>query len=255
MSIAFYPKKGKLLIQGAGTEGVLRRFAGILGLGERVDHEDERMNEVTIGSDESGKGDYFGSLVVAGCVVGPDDMEFVKQIKVRDSKEAAESTIQAAEGLIEQRLPTAVVELAPPEYGEMHRELRNVNKILGVAHARVIRELKGHGATLAVVDRFGDEKHVLDALGADGKGLRVLQRPKGESNAAVAAASFVARARFLRSLSRLSDDVGVDLLPGASAQVEECARKVVAVGGRDLLAQVAKLHFKTTERVLGPHAE
>ncbi|MBI4879064.1 MAG: ribonuclease HIII [Planctomycetes bacterium] len=258
--VTYYGKRGKLLIQGAGTEGLLQRLAHLLpatadtesqavpGAGENAD---AAVNEPTIGSDESGKGDYFGSLVVAACLVRPEDVAWLRRLGVRDSKEATRHTIMTAEGIILARLPAAVVEHEPPEYGRLHAETRNVNAILGRAHAQVIAELldKG-GCQRAIVDRFGGEHYVRDALGERAKGLCLRQIPRAEANPAVAAASFLARARFLRSLERLSDEVGVDLLPGAAPVVEKVARKVVAIGGGALLSRVAKMHFKTTRRVL-----
>ena len=251
--VTYYPKKKKLLIQGNGTEGLLLRLSGLLGAPpeELPSPTDHLIEETTIGSDESGKGDYFGSLVVAGCKVRPSDLGWIRKAGVKDSKLASRHAILMTEGRLLDRLETAVVELDPVEYGRRHQETGNVNLILGEAHAQVIRELrKGGGCDRAVVDRFGGEHLVRNALGKDGKNLTLIQIPRAEANPAVACASFLARARFLYSLERLSDEVGVDLLPGASAEVEACARKVAAVGGRKLLARVAKMHFKTTQRVL-----
>ncbi len=262
--VTYYGKRGKLLIQGTGTEGLLLRLSDLLpaapdaaaGAGERVlaaagKNADAAVNEPTIGSDESGKGDYFGSLVVAACLIKPADVAWLRRLGVRDSKEATRHTIMTAEGIILARLPTAVVEHEPEEYGRLHAETKNVNAILGRAHARVIAELLDRGGCRrAIVDRFGGEHYVRDALGERARGLRLRQVPRAEANPAVAAASFLARARFLRSLDRLSDEVGVDLPPGAAPVVEKAARKVVAVGGQALLSRVAKMHFKTTRRVL-----
>lgn len=250
--VTWYPRRRKLLIQGAGTDGLLRRLGDLLvAVPDVPEDPDTRLDEPTIGSDESGKGDYFGSLVVAGCLVRPEDLAWLRQLGVRDSKQASEHVILAAEGMLLDRLPIAVAELEPPEYGRLHAETGNVNRILGRMHAQVIRELLPRGGChRVVVDRFGGEHYVTEELGAAAQGIRIRQIPRAEANPAVAAASFIARARFVQSLRRLSDEVGVDLLPGASAAVEACARKVYAVGGRTLLARVAKLHFKTTARVV-----
>src|SRR5690606_25301660 len=151
------------------------------------------------------------------------------------------------------RLPAEVAALPPMEYGELRRKVGNVNVIRGAAHAAVMRRLmaRAGGVKRIVIDRFGPNAHVLSPLGRLAPGVKVILVPRAEANPAVAAASVVARATFVRSLRRLSDECGVDLLPGASAAVERVARKVAAVGGRPLLGTVAKLHFKTTERVLG----
>ncbi len=250
----YYGKRKKFLIQGPGTDGLVLRLRELLGAESDAAAEDPdaQVKEPTIGSDESGKGDYFGSLVVAGCLVRPEDVVWLRETGIRDSKLASDVAIAMAEGIILNRLETAVVEHEPEEYGRLHRECKNVNVILGRMHAEVIRRLscRAKGCRRVLVDRFGSEEYVLRALGEDGTGLRVRQIPRAEKNPAVAAASFLARAQFVRSLARLSDRVGVDLIPGASAEVENVARKVFAVGGEPLLAQVAKMHFKTTERIV-----
>lgn len=250
--VTYYDKRGKLLIQGQGTEGLLRRLGDRLGAQEDPGpDEDAGISEPTVGSDESGKGDYFGSLVVAGCLVKPEDVPALRSLGVRDSKQATEVAILAACEQIRRRVETHVVELEPPEYTRRQREAGNVNRVLGEAHAEVIRELLKRGdCGRVVVDRFGGEHYVLRELGELARGRRIVQVPGAEKNPAVAAASFLARERFLLSLKRLSDECGVDLLPGASAEVEERARKVFQVGGMDLLSRVAKIHFKTTERVV-----
>lgn len=251
----FYGKRRKLMIQGQGTDGLLRRIAGVLPQEEAVEaagRSEFRLDEPTIGTDETGKGDYFGSLVVAGCLAGPDDAEWLRDVGVRDSKMLSDTTIEIQEAKILDRIPTEVVELPPPVYGAQHLETKNVNIMLGRAHAEVVRRLlrRNPGCKRVVIDRFGSEAHVLGPLGTAARGVKIFMVPKAEANPAVAAASIVARAAFVRSLRRLSDDCGVDLLPGASAEVEAVARKVAAVGGRALLGTVAKLHFKTTARVL-----
>ena len=251
--VTFYPKRRKLLIQGNGTAGMLTRLGDLLG--DAAPEEEEpwaRIDVPTIGSDETGKGDYFGPLVVCACLVTPADVAKLRQLGVRDSKDVGDTQILAAEAQIERLVPVAVCELDPVEYGRLHEQTKNVNRILGMAHARVIRELLGRGACeRVVIDRFGREEYVVDELGPlDEPRPAVVQVSKAEQNLAVAAASFVARARFVRALGRLSDEVGVDLLPGASAAVEEVARKVYAVGGLELLGKAAKLHFKTTGRVV-----
>lgn len=250
--VTFYPKRGKLLIQGAGTEGLLARLADLLPAADEEGPEEARIAEPTIGSDEAGKGDYFGPLVVAACLVTPDDLKALAEAGIRDSKEMkAEGRLERAAAFLEKRVPHEVVEWEPERYGRLHERWKNVNRLLGIAHAEAIgRLLERAGARRVVVDRFGGERYVLDELGGRARGIEVVQVPRAEANPAVAAASVLARARYLEALGRLSEECGVDLIPGASAEVEERARKVFRVGGMDLLRKVAKVHFRTTERVV-----
>ncbi len=244
-------KSGKLVAQGAGVPAFLERFAEALIAPDLDTNGLASVAVTTIGSDESGKGDYLGSLVVAACRLEPKDVAEVRKLGVRDSKLAGDAEIRAVTTELLKRFPIAVVEYEPEEYNRLHLETGNVNAMLGRAHGRAIKELLARGeCKRIVVDRFGEESWVRNNLGVAASGLDLVVVPRAEENPAVAAASFVARARFLASLERGSVRVGVKLLPGASAAVEDCARRVVASGGRAALERVAKLHFRTTERVI-----
>jgi ribonuclease HIII len=243
---------GKLLFQGAAAETWIEKLGPLLDLPPQ-DEPDERaeLAIATIGSDESGKGDYFGSLVVAACMLRPKDVRIVRELGVRDSKEATDSVIRAAAAQLEATVPCAIDELSPEAYNARHAEVGNVNIMLGDAHARVICDLANRtGARDVVVDRFAAEHYVRGGLGALACEIRMTMVPRAESNPAVAAASFLARARFVQSLERLSEEVGMKLLPGASFLVERRARELVARCGRRALDKVAKIHFKTTLKVI-----
>jgi ribonuclease HIII len=104
---------------------------------------------------------------------------------------------------------------------------------------------------LAIADKFGDERLILNALQEKGRTIVLEQRHKAESDLAVAAASILARAEFLIRLKRLSDEIGTTLPKGASHTVELAGRMIVKKHGEERLGSVAKLHFKTTQAVLG----
>jgi ribonuclease HIII len=126
-----------------------------------------------------------------------------------------------------------------------------LNRLLAWGHARALENLLQQvDCSLAISDQFGDERLILHALQGKGKQIRLVQRTKAEADLAVAAASVLARADFLLRLDRLSQEVGTTLPKGASPAVELAARMVVKKHGREKLGQLAKLHFKTTERVL-----
>jgi ribonuclease HIII len=205
-----------------------------------------------IGTDESGKGDYFGPLVVAGVYVrdGADE-RLLRELGVRDSKRLSDRRTAFLAGEVERKLPHSRVAIGPARYNELYGSLGNLNRILAWAHARAIENLAGEwpDAGRAVTDKFGDDAYVARALMKRGRELELIQKVRAEEDVAVAAASILARAEFLARLERLSKKAGLPLPKGASASVEEAARRLVREKGRDALKEFAKVHFKTTSRL------
>jgi ribonuclease HIII len=203
-----------------------------------------------IGTDESGKGDYFGYLVVAAVFVDRATEAALNELHVRDSKRVSDAPAARLAVEIRRLCPHEVVRISPAKYNELHATMGNVNRLLAWAHARAIENLLERQACRVVIsDQFGDEEYLRSALMAKGKQVRLVQMPRAEADLAVAAASILARAEFLATLRRLSDEAGIPLPKGAT-HVLEAARQVAAKGGRDLLGRVAKLHFRTTQQVL-----
>ena len=204
-----------------------------------------------IGIDESGKGDYFGSLVIAAVLVTPPDEPDLRLIQVRDSKRISDGRILEMAPDIRQVCRHSVVAIGPKRYNELYEKIKNLNRLLAWGHARALENILAQTeCTLAISDQFGDERFILNALLEKGKSIQLIQRPKAEDDLAVAAASILARAEFLTRLKKLSDEIGIALPKGASPAVEMAARTIVRKLGRAGLEGVAKLHFKTTQAVL-----
>jgi len=204
-----------------------------------------------IGTDESGKGDYFGPLVVAGVFVPEDQEKVLRELGVKDSKTFSDSRVQEYAELLKKGYKHSLVVIGPEKYNELYTKLRNLNRILAWAHSRAIENiLEEVRCSLAITDQFGDKVFVLNALMEKGRNIELIQRPKGEEDLAVAAASILARAEFLRRLYFLSRDIGVDLPKGSSTQSEEVGVKLVRLHGDKILDKVAKVHFKLTPRIL-----
>jgi ribonuclease HIII len=210
-----------------------------------------------IGTDEAGKGEYLGPLVVAGArVLGAEKDRELREIKVRDSKTLSPGRVARMAARVRRVLGSEnvrVISLAPREY-EARRAAAggNVNRLLGELNAEIIDVLKG-GVEAVVVDAFGVKaRSYLESRVPNGVRLDV--RPRAEDDAAVAAASILARARYLEEMKRLSGHVGLEL-PRGSTHVVEAARRVVQELGEEGLAEVAKVHFATTRRVLGKTEE
>ncbi|HUU38508.1 MAG TPA: ribonuclease HIII [Candidatus Desulfaltia sp.] len=204
-----------------------------------------------IGTDESGKGDYFGPVVIAGVFLPEGQEDVLREFGVKDSKRTSDGRVRELAEIIKRGYTHSVVSIGPERYNELYVKLRNLNRILAWGHSRAIENiLEKVPCRLAITDQFGDKAFVMNALMKKGKRLELIQRPKAEEDLAVAAASLLARAEFLKRLHFLSQDVGIDLPKGASSMVEEAGARLVRLRGAQILDKVAKKHFKITERVL-----
>lgn len=206
-----------------------------------------------IGIDESGKGDYFGPLVIAAVFVDATTQSELALMEVRDSKKISDGRILEMAPDIKTICPHSVIAIGPQKYNELYAKIRNLNRLLAWGHAKALENLLERGVTCgrAISDQFGDERLILNALQEKGRKIVLEQRTKAESDLAVAAASILARAEFLIRLKRLSDEIGTTLPKGASPAVELAGKMIVKKHGRERLGAVAKLHFKTTKAVLG----
>ena len=254
LSITLY-QSGKLLIQGKETADFVQfvlepRIVKMVRFGyERI--LDEFQGE-RIGVDESGKGDYFGPLVIAGVYVDKAGEDKLRRLKVRDSKKISDRRIQELRRIIRRDFVYSVVSIGPERYNQLYTTMKNMNRILAWGHARVIENLLGKvECGKAVLDQFGRKEVVLKVLMKQGRTIEVIQQFRGESDIAVAAASVLARGEFVAGLKRKSEEFETLLPLGNSKdKILSAAREVVEKWGIESLVKVAKVHFKTTKEVI-----
>lgn len=250
----YFGKKGaKTVLQGDNTSSLYKtlyeRFNNTLfSLGE------DELNEPAnyIGTDESGKGDYFGPLVIAGVLVDENGITYLKSIGVRDSKELSDTAINkiAHEIKKSETVKFNVISIYPKKYNELHTRIGNVNMILGWGHAKVIENLlEKHEAAEVISDKFGNEKFILTSLQEHGKKITLHQFTKAERYSAVAAASILARDRFNSWFKHEKNKLGFDLPKGASDGCEQAAGMIMKKIGNHSLKDFVKLHFKNTSRI------
>ncbi len=248
-------KTGRLVIQGQDIDDLIQA----LGLGHKPAKSGLTKSsaftlprqEPWIGTDESGKGDYFGPLVVAGVRLDSTSAAKIATLGARDSKTLSDAAIRRLGLELINQVPNAVVVIGPERYNQLYTEMQNVNTLLAWGHARCIENiLEKSEAVLAIADQFGDEKYIKSALMHRGRTLKLEQRPHAEEDLAVASASILARLEFVTRLERLSREAGFELPKGAGKEVEEVARRLVASKGVDALSRFAKIHFRTTARVV-----
>ena len=264
---------GKLTVQGKGTGEFVLYFLEpeILReahLGYETASGSEAAGEATsaalagvigephAGIDESGKGDFFGPLVIAAVFADPAVAAALRKAGVRDSKLIkSEARIQALAAEIRKLSGGrfAIVPLGPEAYNRTYSGIGNLNRLLAWGHARALENLleRAPECRLAVADKFGDERLIRQALLTKGRQVELRQEVRAEADVVVAAASILARAEFLRRLHRLSEEHGSPLPRGAGAEVDRIAAELAKRGGRELLSKVGKLHFRTAFRALG----
>ncbi len=253
VSMTFY-KSGKLFIQGKGTGEFVRFYLEpellkqvSLGYEEELN---EKGNVDRIGVDESGKGDYFGPLVIAGVFVAKGEGQALRNMGVRDSKNITDKMITVLAAKIKKTQKFSVVAIGPEKYNQLYSGFKNLNRLLAWGHARVIENmLEIVKSPKAISDQFGNKKLIENALMKKGKEIELVQMHRAESDIAVAAASILARAEFLRGLQVLEEKFKVELCKGASTKTKELALKIAKEKGWDTLKKCCKLHFKTTEWV------
>ncbi len=204
-----------------------------------------------IGTDESGKGDYFGPLVVAGVFINEETKQKLIELGVKDSKKLSDNKIRDLAVKIKSICKYSIVPIGPEKYNELYDKIGNLNKLLAWGHARAIENiLEDTNCENALTDQFGDENFVLNALLKKGKNIKLVQRPRAEEDVGVAAASILARDEFLRRLHKLSQCHRLNLPKGASQQVVIAAREIIKRKGEEELKKIAKLHFKTTKEAI-----
>jgi len=209
-----------------------------------------------IGTDESGKGDYFGPLVCAAVCVDETTAGELQSIGVRDSKTCSDREIQELAEKIQQLCTGKfeIIEISPERYNKLYDQLKkegkNLNTLLAWGHAKAIEELlQKVDCGTAIADQFADKRFILGKLQLKGRTIRLIQMHRAEQNIAVAAASILARARFIEKISAMSKKYAMTFPLGASAAVIRAGKQFIAQHGLPGLPLVAKMHFRTTAEV------
>lgn len=250
---------GKCLVQGKGATDFVQFVLEPLILREvRTGYEDvlhPQAFEPHAGIDESGKGDFFGPMVIAAVYTNPDLTRQFQAMGVKDSKNiSSDKKALSLARDIRERLGNrfALVTIGPRAYNRLYAKMRSVNTLLAWGHARALEDLLETvpSCTRAVADQFGPQRQIEQALMRKGRSIELEQRPRAEADPAVAAASILARAGFLQALDKMGRQLGTEIPKGASDRVIQTAQDLVKRLGPAVLLDAAKCHFKTTDKVL-----
>jgi ribonuclease HIII len=248
-SVATLYSSGKLVIQ--GKENFTPVISHI-----RASRGESPFIQPHIGVDEVGKGDYFGPMVVVACFVNNEFADKISHLGFDDSKKFGDKKIKELYNHVKEYPYYYASILQPSEYNDLVNEDGNVSIVLAKQHSKCIEmallDLKKNGIPCegVVIDQFSSSKNrILDQLGDLGKKVNVKQFHKGESDIAVAAASIIARGIFLEEFERLDREYNFHF-PKGSSNVVDPAISFIKQHGKEELRNVAKVGFKTTQRIL-----
>ena len=254
-------ESGKVMFQGKSAD-VDAAHWGIEISEKKNDKEKEKINKEnekyyyssSIGSDEVGTGDYFGPIVVTATYVSKDDISYLEELGVHDSKKITDDKIREIAPKLAKRLKYKSIILRNDEYNEKYGKDNNMNKIKSIMHNKVLydleKEIKNYD--YIIVDQFAYEESYYKYLsGIDNvqRGITFITKAE-DKNLAVASASIISRYLFLREFDKLSDSIHIPLPKGAGADVDKIGEEIVEKYGREKLDEIAKVNFKNTDRIL-----
>ncbi|MFO7895761.1 MAG: ribonuclease HIII [Candidatus Cloacimonadales bacterium] len=249
-------KKGISTVIGGSPKSSLRPLLqGILGKPDEVAAAADHVWQKWAGTDESGKGDFFGALVVCGFIVEKSQLPALAQLGVQDSKKLKDAEIMqiAAKLYASYAQNIEVIILKPEKYNQLYQKFRDrkqkLNEMLAWMHARVIMNLQEkHDFEGVVVDKFASDKTLTSSLQGMNE-ISLVHKIKAEEDLAVAAASIIARYHFLHSIRSLSRRFEIKFAKGASLHVIKAGKEFAEKFGKERLNEVAKTHFKTMEKI------
>ena len=209
----------------------------------------------SIGSDEVGTGDYFGPIVVTASYVNKDNVDFLLDLGVKDSKKMSDTEIKRVVPLIIKRIPYHTFVLTNRQYNELYTSDMNMNKMKAILHNKVLSaftDRNKYPVDNIVVDQFENPKSYYNHLSeAKFKVYGITFLTKAEDQClSVACASLISRYIFLQEMDKISNSVNMDIPKGASDLVDEVGKQIVKKYGKDKLKDIAKLNFKNTEKIM-----
>lgn len=261
-------KSGKVVFQGKdadlssdfwiATEKL--NSGGATTTDSRDKKKEEKLSKVlpirinSIGSDEVGTGDYFGPIVVTASYVAKENIDFLLDLKVKDSKKLTDDQILKVVPQIIKKIPYHTFILKNEEYNNHKMNHINMNQMKAILHNKVLYELKqkNYPYDYIVVDQFEPPKSYYNHIAKATKKVNdIFFLTKAEDQClSVACSSLISRYIFLKEMDKLSDELGMVLPKGANPMVDEVGKKIVAKYGKEKLEKIAKLNFKNTDKIL-----
>ncbi|MEG2283260.1 MAG: ribonuclease HIII [Bacilli bacterium] len=257
-------ESGKIMFQGTSADVDANMWKAMDGQSatpelekkEKEAKEGKYHNCSSVGSDEVGTGDYFGPVVVSSAYVRKEDVAYLEELGIRDSKKLTDDKILKMAPQIVKRIKYRSIILSNSEYNEKYGTNTNMNKIKAIMHNKMlyqIMEEEKPEIDYIIVDEFAKENKYYDYIKDSAyiqRGITFMTKAE-DKNLAVACASIISRYIFIKEFDKLSDSLHIPLQKGAGAGVDIIGKEVVEKYGEDKLKEVAKLNFLNTQRILG----
>ena len=253
-------ESGKVMFQGTSADVDAAMW------GVAIENTKEKKEEIkksyqkyyncnAVGSDEVGTGDYFGPIVVTATYVSKEDISFLEELGVGDSKKIDDSKILKIAPAIAKKIKYRSVILNNKEYNEKYDKDVNMNKIKSIMHNKVLYQLMEEEkpeVDYIIVDEFAREARYyqyLNGIANVQKGITFMTKAE-DKNLAVACGSIISRYLFLKEFDKICDNIHIPLPKGAGRDVDKIGEEVVEKYGKDKLKEIAKFNFKNTDRIL-----
>lgn len=255
-------ESNKAMFQGKNADMDMKMWADVDGQ-KYVDNDNEKVKKdnknyyyvSSIGSDEVGTGDYFGPIVVTASFVSKDDIEFLQELKVKDSKKMSDSEILKVVPKLISRIKYRSIIMYNNEYNEKYSNNFNMNKIKAILHNKALWQLTNEedlDYKYIIIDQFVNEKKYYEYLNGNSnikRNITFLTKAE-DKNLAVAVSALISRYIFLREFDKIEKKVEFNIPKGSSNEVDKIAKEIVKKYGKDILKDIAKLNFKNTEKVI-----
>ena len=252
-------ESGKIMFQGVSADVDATMWLEMDGQSLTPAPSNEELKKYyycnSVGSDEVGTGDYFGPIVVTAAYVTKEDIPFLEELGIRDSKKVDDETILKIAPKIVKQIKYKSIILNNKEYNEKHNKETNMNKIKAIMHNKVLYTLvqeEKPNYDYIIVDEFARENRYygyLEGIPNIQKGITFMTKAE-DKNLAVAAASIISRYIFLKEFDKLSDSIHIPLPKGAGKDVDTIGEEIVEKYGEEKLKEIAKVNFKNTDRIL-----
>lgn len=249
---------GKVMFQGVSADvdsAMWKEIDGQKANDDKKIDNNKYYHSSSIGSDEVGTGDYFGPIVVTASFVKKEDIPFLENLGIRDSKKISDETIIKIAPQIAKKIKYESVILSNSEYNEKYHKDNNMNKIKAILHNKVLFKLVQETKEpydYIIVDEFAREsryyEYIKDSMNIQ-RGITFMTKAE-DKNLAVACSSIISRYIFIKEFNKLADEIHIPLPKGAGPQVDIIGQEIVEKYGKDKLKEVAKLNFINTERIL-----
>lgn len=249
--LVYFGKKGvSTIIQGDPDSEVYRKVKSITFGEDLFDAHNKEIDEPDeyIGTDETGKGDFFGPLVIAAVFIDKISMRELKKIGVKDSKQLNDNMIRDISKEIRKIILEKnrnVVSINPEKYNRLYESFKNLNKLLAWGHSKTIENIiLNNKITTVISDKFGNESLLISELARKNINVNLIQTTKAERFVAVAAASILARDRMINWFFKTGNELKLDIPKGAGDVVNITAGKIASNYGTRILPKIVKLHFR-----------